>query len=204
LSSTSLTSSPASSVFGHVVTFTATIDVNAPEHRPATGTVTFMEGANLLGTGVVNQVGGAFVATFTTSTLTSGSHSIKAAYSGDEAYISSSAVLNQTVTYLAPVATIDSYSGNHNITLSIAAPGVLKNDTDGDGHPLTAVLVSSPTHGTLTFNPNGPFSYVPASGYIGSDSFTYKANNGLTDSNVATVTLDFRFRNYLPSVVDNP
>jgi hypothetical protein len=69
--------------------------------------------------------------------------------------------------------------------------GVLANDTDPNpGATLTAILVSSPAHGSLTFNSDGSFTYTPAAGYAGTDSFTYEANNGLANSNVATVTLN--------------
>ena len=47
----------------------------------------------------------------------------------------------------------------------MAAPGVLANDTDPDGDPLTAVLVTGPSHGTLTLNANGSFTYTPAANY---------------------------------------
>ena len=53
---------------------------------------------------------------------------------------------------------------------------------------LTAVLVSGPAHGTLTLNADGSFTYTPAANFNGTDSFTYKANDGAADSNVATVT----------------
>lgn len=88
----------------------------------------------------------------------------------------------------APTATDDSYSTIQNTTLNVAAPGVLGNDTDPKQTGLTAALVSSPSHGTLTLNSDGSFSYTPAADYQGTDSFTYKANNG-TDSNVATVSI---------------
>ncbi|PYM89215.1 MAG: hypothetical protein DME04_26975, partial [Candidatus Rokuibacteriota bacterium] len=86
----------------------------------------------------------------------------------------------------APVATNDSFSVNEDTALVVVAPGVLGNDTDVDSNPLTAVLVSGPSHGTLTLNANGSFSYTPAVNYNGPDSFTYKANDGSLDSNVAT------------------
>ena len=89
----------------------------------------------------------------------------------------------------APVANNDSYNVNEDTTLTVAAPGVLSNDTDADGDPLTAVLVSGPAHGTLTLNANGSFSYTPDANYNGPDSFTYKANDGTADSNVATVSI---------------
>jgi len=66
---------------------------------------------------------------------------------------------------------------------------VLANDSDPDGDPLTAVLVTGPSNGTLTLNPDGTFSYRPNTGFTGTDSFTYKAHDGALDSNVATVTI---------------
>lgn len=89
-----------------------------------------------------------------------------------------------------PVANNDAYTLVHDSTLSVpAATGVLANDTDPDHLPLTAVLNSQPTHGTLTLRPNGSFVYVANAHYAGTDSFTYHANDGTDNSNVATVTL---------------
>ena len=73
--------------------------------------------------------------------------------------------------------------------LTVAAPGVLGNDTDVDGDALTAVLVSGPANGTLTLNADGSFTYTPDANFNGTDSFTYKASDGTADSNVATVTI---------------
>src|SRR5205085_728123 len=89
----------------------------------------------------------------------------------------------------APVAGNDSYKARKNITFSVAAPGVLGNDTDAGGFSLTAVLVSGPAHGTLTLNADGSFTYVPATDYTRPDSFTYQAGAGGALSNVATVSL---------------
>ncbi|PYR69578.1 MAG: hypothetical protein DMF88_05640 [Acidobacteria bacterium] len=89
----------------------------------------------------------------------------------------------------APVAVGDSYSVTANATLTVAAPGVLTNDSDIDSPSITAALVGSPTHGTLTLNANGSFTYTPAANYSGPDSFTYRASDGLALSNVATVTI---------------
>ncbi|PYR58664.1 MAG: hypothetical protein DMF91_16680, partial [Acidobacteria bacterium] len=88
-----------------------------------------------------------------------------------------------------PVAVSDSYAGTEDTALTVAAPGVLANDTDVESDPLTAILVSGPAHGTLTLNANGSFTYTPAANYNGSDSFTYQANDGTANSNVATVTI---------------
>lgn len=92
----------------------------------------------------------------------------------------------------APVAVADAYSVTEDTPLNVAAPGVLGNDTDVEGNTLTAILVTDVSHGALTLNPNGSFSYIPAASYNGSDSFTYKANDGGLDSNIVTVTLTIK------------
>jgi len=89
----------------------------------------------------------------------------------------------------APVAVDDAYSVNEDNTLYVAAPGVLANDSDADNDPLTAVLVSGPSNGTLTLNANGSFTYTPDANYNGLDSFTYLANDSVFDSNYATVNI---------------
>ena len=69
------------------------------------------------------------------------------------------------------------------------AANLLANDTDPESNPLTALLVSGPSNGALTLNSDGTFVYRPNAGFVGTDSFTYKANDGSLDSNVATVTI---------------
>ena len=71
----------------------------------------------------------------------------------------------------------------------MAAPGVLSNDSDPNSRPLTAVKVTNPSNGAVTLNSNGSFTYTPNAAFSGTDTFTYKANNGTTDSNVATVSI---------------
>ena len=84
----------------------------------------------------------------------------------------------------APVAVDDAYTVDEGATLDVAAAlGVLSNDTDAEMSPLTAVQVSAPSHGTLTLNADGSFSYTHDGSETTSDSFTYKANDGLLDSN---------------------
>jgi VCBS repeat-containing protein len=89
----------------------------------------------------------------------------------------------------APVANPDAYNVNFHGSLTVIAPGVLGNDTDADGPGLTAILVSTTTQGNLTFNADGSFSYTHTGASPGTDSFTYKANDGSLDSNVTTVTI---------------
>jgi VCBS repeat-containing protein len=89
----------------------------------------------------------------------------------------------------APVAVEDAYSMEEDTLLTIAAPGVLANDTDPDSDPLTAVLVTDVLNGTLTLNADGSFTYTPGADFFGTDTFTYKANDGIRDSNSVTVTI---------------
>jgi VCBS repeat-containing protein/predicted outer membrane repeat protein len=89
----------------------------------------------------------------------------------------------------APVAVADTYEVDEDTLLTRSAPGVLANDTDANGDLLSAILVTGPSHGSLTLNANGSFTYQPAANYNGPDSFTYKVNDGHVDSSVATVSI---------------
>ncbi|MCA1684057.1 MAG: cadherin-like domain-containing protein, partial [Actinobacteria bacterium] len=89
-----------------------------------------------------------------------------------------------------PVARDDAYTANwQDAALNVGPPGVLANDTDVNTDALTAVSASTPAHGTLTLNPNGSFTYTPVAGYGGTDTFTYRANDGIDSSAPATVTI---------------
>src|SRR6266542_4004659 len=63
--------------------------------------------------------------------------------------------------------------------------------TDTDGDPLTFQIVTPPANGTVTGTPPD-VTYTPNSSYTGLDTFTFKANDGQDDSNVATVVVDVR------------
>ena len=79
--------------------------------------------------------------------------------------------------------------------LEAARTGVLINDS---ADSILALLVSPPSHGTLTLNPNGSFVYSPTGNFNGADSFEYKTSNGTKESAAATVTITVN------SVVDPP
>ncbi len=89
----------------------------------------------------------------------------------------------------APVAVVDAVLVESGQSITVPAPGVLANDIDVDGDSLTAVLDSSPLHGALTLNSDGSFMYTPTVPYVGSDSFTYHANDGVLNSEVVTVNI---------------
>ena len=88
-----------------------------------------------------------------------------------------------------PVAVNDSGSTPFNAVLNVPAPGVLANDADPEDKPLSAQLVSTVAHGSLTLSASGAVLYVPVGGFSGTDTFTYRASDGVNQSNVATVTI---------------
>jgi hypothetical protein len=92
---TVMSASPASSIAGQSVTLTATLSPSSLGNLITTGdTVTFKNGATTLGTGTVNSLG---VATFTLTTLTGGTNSLSAVYSGDANFLTSTGLLEFTV-----------------------------------------------------------------------------------------------------------
>jgi VCBS repeat-containing protein len=100
----------------------------------------------------------------------------------------------------APTAVDDAYATDEDAPLTVAAPGVLGNDTDPDGDALAAALVSGPSHGTLMLNADGSFTYTPAADYNGPDSFIYRASDGRLGSDTATVSLTVAPVNDAPTV----
>jgi hypothetical protein len=104
----------------------------------------------------------------------------------------------------APVATDNSYTvpltDRREVTGNVITDGTPDSDQDSPASLITALLVSGPTRGTLVFNANGSFTYTADPSFTsGTDTFTYKANNGVwsrdpsvsmsPDSNTATVTI---------------
>jgi VCBS repeat-containing protein len=108
------------------------------------------------------------------------------------------ATVSITVTAVndAPTATAQSVTTNEDTAKIITLTG-----SDADGNSLAFSVVTGPTHGTLgpigaptctgaTPNScNANVTYTPASNYFGSDSFTFKVNDGTVDSTSATVSI---------------
>ncbi len=160
-----VTASPITSDYGQSVTFQATVAVSSPGAGRPTGTVTFMDGTTTLGTGTLSTSGGVTTATFTTSTLALGSHSITAAYSGDtDDIISTSPVLNfnvaqdptTAVVTASPTATVYGQSVTFKTSVAITDAG------------------SGPPTGTVTFmDGTTTLGTVPLSTSSGATSATF-------------------------------
>ncbi len=100
--------------------------------------------------------------------------------------------LNVAAVNDAPVAVGDSYAGLSDIAVVMdAASGVLSNDTDADGDGLSvdsydAVSVNG---GTVSMNADGSFTYTPAAGYTGTDTFAYTVTDGNNATDTQTVSV---------------
>ncbi len=84
----------------------------------------------------------------------------------------------------APIAAASSKAATEDTPFSGSV-----NATDIEGSPLTFVAVTQPAHGTLALDSNGTYIYTPAANYNGADSFTFRANDGASDSTVAMVSI---------------
>ena len=92
-----------------------------------------------------------------------------------------------------PLARNDSYLATGNVRIQVPAPGVLANDSDVDGVgpaiSVTAGTFLSAQNGNVTINADGSFTYNPAPGFEGNDSFTYTLNDGEGPSDTGTVSI---------------
>lgn len=91
----------------------------------------------------------------------------------------------------APIAVADEYTAPGGTPFRVDPPGVLANDTDAEGDPLSVppLSLTQTAHGVVVLIEGGGFLYFPAPGFAGDDSFTYQASDGQANSEPATVTI---------------
>jgi VCBS repeat-containing protein len=97
------------------------------------------------------------------------------------------AVVSISVGNNPPVAADDAYTTPAQTPLDGST--VLANDSDPDGDSLTATLASRPAHGGVALHADGTFTYTPAAGFSGRDTFTYTAADAAASSPPATVAI---------------
>ena len=137
-------------------------------------------------------------------------------YSGTDTFNYTLVDINQVITTATITITINSINNAHPVTsddtyqtdedtnLGVGiANGVLSNDYDAENDPLTAILITSTSHGELAFLPSGTFGYYPDANFNGIDTFTYVASDGYGNSSVATVQITVLPVNDAPIGVDD-
>jgi sugar lactone lactonase YvrE len=204
---TALQASTSSPAYGAPVTFTATVTPVSGTVAP-TGTVTLMDGATALATGLT--LNGSGVASYSTSTLAAGMHSITAVYSGDTGDSASTspsvtvtvaaAIVSTTTTLQASAASVI-VGGSVTFTATVAQ--VIARSTTASGDVTQANASTVPT-GTVTFldgsatlgssslNTSGAATYTTSALALGTHSITASyggdANNAASVSTAVTVT----------------
>ncbi|WP_426571063.1 Ig-like domain repeat protein [Aquihabitans sp. McL0605] len=165
---TALSSSPNPSVPAQAVVFSVTVTTVAPATGAATGTVTFSEGATVLGTGAVSPAG---LAQLSTTALGVGSHSVTATYGGDGAHAgSASTAVDQVVA-----------AGASTTTLSSSA----NPSASGQGVTLTATIAPvAPATGT----PTGTVTFTEGATVLGTSPVSAAGDAQLATSSLTVGT----------------
>jgi Big-like domain-containing protein len=165
---TALVSSQNPSIFGQAVKFTAT--VKSSTAGTLSGSVAFKEGATILGTGTLNSGG---VATFTTATLSAGSHSITGVYSGDAIFaVSTSSVLKQNVNKAATTTTLVSSLNPSKFNQAVTFTAAVRSATTGTLSGLVTFKDGTATLGTGSLNLSGMATFKTSTLAVGTHSIT--------------------------------
>jgi Bacterial Ig domain len=94
-------------------------------------------------------------------------------------------------------------AGDSNVTVMGSSGAVTLTASDADGDPLIYTIVTPPAHGQLSSGTGSTRIYTPNAGYLGSDSFTFKVNDGHVDSNLALVNIAVQAVAAPPTVVSS-
>ncbi len=198
-----LTTAPTASLYGQPATFVATIGLLGPNAATPTGNVTFKDGNTTLGTGTIVTSDGVTTATFTTTKLAPGSHSITAVYGGGTKDLASTSIASTivvapdaTTTTITAAPTSSAYGQTVTFTATVAAiaPGVgsptgTVTFMDGTTTLGTATLrtTAGVTTATLTTSKLAPGSHAIAAEYGGGPD-DLKSNSATSTFTVAQDT----------------
>jgi hypothetical protein len=186
---TALVGGPSPSVYGQMVTFTATVSPVAPGGGTPTGTVAFQEGSSVLST---ETLGASGTVSFTTSALPVGSNSITAVYSGDSNFVMSSSSTIETVNEAGTTTSLSATPASTNagqpvtltVTIAVVAPGA--------GTPMGSVqfFVGTTSLGTASLSGNSAI-LMTTTLPVGTDSLTaqYLGDSNFTVSTSSAVSV---------------
>jgi hypothetical protein len=187
-SSTTVSSSHDPSAFGQSVTFTASVAAVSPGSGTPAGTVTFKNGGAMLGSG--SLVSGK--ATFSSSSLTVGAHSVTATYNGSTNYsTSTSAVVTQTVNKAATATTLMSSPNPSTLGQTITFKVTVATVAPGSGTPTGSVTLKDGATALQTVSlANGKATLTRSTLSHGSHSMTavYLGSANDSDSTSAVTT----------------
>ncbi len=172
---TLLTSSTNPTVFGQATTFTATVTADTPGSGTPTGTVQFFDGATLLGTAALD---GSAVATFSISSLSTGTHSITAAFGGDNNFINSaSQPQTQTVNKADTLASLGVNPSGSTYGQPVTLTATISAFAPGAGIPTGTVEFrdGATVLGTSTLNGSGVATYTTGSVQLAAGSHSLTA-----------------------------
>jgi hypothetical protein len=189
-----VTSSANPSLPGAAVTFTTVLSAVAPGAGIPTGTAQFIIDGAVAG-GPAPLSGG--TASYTTSTLGHGRHTVAAQYGGDGNFSGTTNFLAGTQvvdTPPVPGAIAITYDAATGTKLSLAALLSSASDADGDPLALASLATASANGGSLTSSAGWIF-YVPAPGFTNADTLSYAISDGYCSPVTGTVTLSLRCDN---------
>ena len=185
----SLTSSNDPSLVGQSVTFTATVTPPSGNSLKPSGTVTFYDGSTSLGTGTINTSG---QATFATSALSAGSHSITAKYAGDSNFnTATSPVLTQTVNAAATATvTLTSSSSTSEAGQSVTFTATVSGNGSTTPTGTVTFYDGSTSLGTGTVNSSGQATFTTSTLSVGTHTIkaAYSGDSTYPAANSATLT----------------
>lgn len=195
---------------GNIPPVAVSTTLNSNENQATTGTLIASDddGDTLIYTIVTDAAKG--IATITNANTGAYSYAPHTGLTGADSFTfkvndgledSNTATVNVTIidVNVAPVANAETVNSSEDLAIT----GTL-NATDGDGDALTYAIVSDATKGTvvITNASTGAYQYTPNTNASGSDSFTFKVNDGVLDSNVASINVSITAVNDAP-VADN-
>ncbi|PIE65338.1 MAG: hypothetical protein CSA24_02780, partial [Deltaproteobacteria bacterium] len=182
-------------------TGSATLDVMANDGEDPDGDPTHLQSFTQpqQGTVVYDEADGVFV--YTPEPGAEGGDFFEYTVCDDRGACDTARVDLNVATNHPPVALPDSAQTDEDTPVTVF---VLANDADPDGDPLTvAAITTAPSHGTVTVNPDGSVTYVPAPDFAGTDSFGYRVCDDEGACDEATVVVDVSPVNDSPVAEDD-